>query len=107
MPSAALPWRLTQLKNRASIAACGLAGGSDLSATVLPFLLRGVNLLGIDSVMCPRHERIEAWQRLVRDLPLDRLDRMTQTVPLSALPGLASKILGGETRGRIVVDVTG
>ena len=98
---------LTQLKYRASVAACGLAGGSDLPATVIPFLLRGVNLLGIDSVMCPRGERIEAWQRLVRDLPLDRLDRMTETVPLSALPGLAPKILGGATRGRIVVDVTG
>jgi acrylyl-CoA reductase (NADPH) len=98
---------LTQLKYRASVAACGLAGGSDLPATVIPFLLRGVNLLGIDSVMCPRAERIEAWQRLVRDLPLDRLDRMTETVPLSALPGLAPKILGGATRGRIVVDVTG
>jgi len=98
---------LTQLKNRASVAACGLAGGSDLSATVLPFLLRGVNLLGIDSVMCPRDQRIEAWQRLVRDLPLDRLDRMTETVPLTALPGLAPKILSGEIRGRIVVDVTG
>jgi acrylyl-CoA reductase (NADPH) len=98
---------LTQLKYRASVAACGLAGGSDLPATVIPFLLRGVNLLGIDSVMCPRGERIEAWQRLVRDLPLDRLDRMTETVPLSALPGLAPKILAGATRGRIVVDVTG
>jgi acrylyl-CoA reductase (NADPH) len=98
---------LTQLKYRASAAACGLAGGSELPATVIPFLLRGVNLLGIDSVMCPRDERIEAWRRLVRDLPLDRLDRMTETVPLSALPGLAPKILGGATRGRIVVDVTG
>jgi acrylyl-CoA reductase (NADPH) len=98
---------LTQLKHRASIAVCGLAGGSDLPATVIPFLLRGVNLLGIDSVMCPRDERIEAWQRLVRDLPLDKLDRMTETVPLSALPGLAPKILGGEIRGRIVVDITG
>jgi acrylyl-CoA reductase (NADPH) len=98
---------LTQLKYRASVAACGLAGGSDLPATVIPFLLRGVNLLGIDSVMCPREERSEAWQRLARDLPLDRLDRMTETVPLSALPGLAPKILGGEIRGRIVVDVTG
>jgi acrylyl-CoA reductase (NADPH) len=98
---------LTQLKYRAGVAACGLAGGSDLPATVIPFLLRGVNLLGIDSVMCPRGERIEAWQRLVRDLPLDRLDRMTETVPLSVLPGLAPKILGGATRGRIVVDVTG
>jgi acrylyl-CoA reductase (NADPH) len=98
---------LTQLKYRASVAACGLAGGSDLPATVIPFLLRGVNLLGIDSVMCPRDERIEAWQRLVRDLPLDRLDRMTEIVPLSELPGFAPKILGGEIRGRIVVDVTG
>ena len=98
---------LTQLKYRASVAACGLAGGSDLPATVIPFLLRGVNLLGINSVMCPRDERTEAWQRLVHDLPLDRLDRMTETVALSALPGLAPKILGGATRGRIVVDVAG
>jgi acrylyl-CoA reductase (NADPH) len=97
---------LTQLKYRASVAACGLAGGSDLAATVIPFLLRGVNLLGIDSVMCPREERIQAWRRLARDLPLDKLDQMTETAPLSALPELAPKILAGETRGRIVVDVT-
>ena len=64
---------LTQLYYRASVAACGLAGGSEVPATVIPFLLRGVNLLGIDSVMCPRDERIEAWQRLARDLALDRL----------------------------------
>jgi acrylyl-CoA reductase (NADPH) len=96
---------LTQLKYRGSVAACGLAGGSDLAATVLPFLLRGVNLLGIDSVMCPREERIEAWQRLARDLPIDRLERMTETVPLSSLPDLAPKILKGEIRGRIVVEV--
>src|SRR5271168_1403141 len=98
---------LTQLKYRASVAACGLTGGSDLPATVIPFLLRGVNLLGIDSVMCPCGARIEAWQRLVRDLPLVRLDRMTETVALSELPGLAPKILGGEIRGRIVVDISG
>jgi acrylyl-CoA reductase (NADPH) len=96
---------LTQLKYRASVAACGLAGGSDLPATVIPFLLRGVSLLGIDSVMCPRAERVEAWQRLVRNLPLDRLARMTEMVPLSALPKLAPQILRGEIRGRIVVDV--
>jgi acrylyl-CoA reductase (NADPH) len=96
---------LTQLKYRASVAACGLAGGSDLPTTVIPFLLRGVNLLGIDSVMCPRDERIEAWRRLARDLPLDRLDQMTEIVPLGALPELALKILGGGVRGRIVVDL--
>jgi acrylyl-CoA reductase (NADPH) len=98
---------LTQLNYRASVAACGLAGGSEVPATVIPFLLRGVSLLGIDSVMCPREERIEAWQRLVRDLPLDRLDRMTQTLPLSALPNLAPQILKGEVRGRTVINVTG
>jgi acrylyl-CoA reductase (NADPH) len=96
---------LTQLEYRASVAACGLAGGSELSATVIPFLLRGVNLLGIDSVMCPPALRQEAWMRLARDLPLDRLDRMTETVPLAALPGLAPQILNGELRGRTVVDL--
>jgi acrylyl-CoA reductase (NADPH) len=98
---------LTQLNYRASVAACGLAGGSDLPATVIPFLLRGVNLFGIDSVMCPREERIEAWQRVVRDLPLDRLERMTRTLPLSALPDLAPQILKGEVRGRTVINVNG
>ena len=96
---------LTQLKYRASVAACGLAGGSDLPASVIPFLLRGVNLLGIDSVMCPRAERIEAWNRLARDLPLDRLEAMTQTVPLAEVPALAPRILKGEVRGRIVIDL--
>jgi acrylyl-CoA reductase (NADPH) len=96
---------LTQLNYRASVAACGLAGGSDLPATVIPFLLRGVNLLGIDSVMCPRAERIEAWDRLARDLPLAKLEAMTQTVPLAEVPALAPRILKGEVRGRIVVDL--
>ena len=98
---------LTQLYYRASVAACGLAGGSEVPATVIPFLLRGVNLLGIDSVMCPRDERIEAWQRLARDLSLDRLERMTQILPLSALPDLAPQILKGEVRGRTVINVNG
>jgi acrylyl-CoA reductase (NADPH) len=96
---------LTQLNYRASVAACGLAGGSDLPATVIPFLLRGVNLLGIDSVMCPRAERIEAWDRLARDLPLAKLEAMTRTVPLAEVPALAPRILKGEVRGRIVVDL--
>jgi acrylyl-CoA reductase (NADPH) len=96
---------LTQLKYRGSVAACGLAGGSDLPATVIPFLLRGVNLLGIDSVMCPREERIEAWHRLARDLPFDKLDATTQTVPLADVPALAPRILNGEVRGRVVIDL--
>jgi acrylyl-CoA reductase (NADPH) len=96
---------LTQLKYRAGVAACGLAGGSDLPASVIPFLLRGVNLLGIDSVMCPRDERIEAWNRLARDLPLDKLEAVTQTVSLADVPALAPRILNGEVRGRIVIDL--
>jgi acrylyl-CoA reductase (NADPH) len=96
---------LTQLKYRASVAACGLAGGSDLPASVIPFLLRGVNLLGIDSVMCPKDERTFAWRRLARDLAQQRLDRMTEIVPLAEVPALAAHILRGEVRGRIVIDL--
>jgi acrylyl-CoA reductase (NADPH) len=97
---------LTQLKYRGSVAACGLAGGNELPATVIPFLLRGVNLLGIDSVRCPMPQRRAAWQRLARDLPLAKLDAMTEVVGLAALPALAEKILKGETRGRVVVDLS-
>ena len=96
---------LTQLKYRASVAAVGLAGGSDLTTTVIPFLLRGVSLLGIDSVMCPKELRSEAWQRLARDLPLDRLERMIEEVPLSQIAERAPRILGGQIRGRTVIDV--
>jgi acrylyl-CoA reductase (NADPH) len=98
---------LSQLKYHGSVAACGLAGGTKLEATVIPFLLRGVNLLGIDSVMCPPTRRREAWARLGRDLPLDLLDRMTTEVKLEDLPGLAKEILAGKVRGRVVVDVNG
>ncbi|HXP74428.1 MAG TPA: MDR family oxidoreductase [Stellaceae bacterium] len=96
---------LTQLKYNASVAACGLAGGNDLPTSVIPFLLRGVNLLGIDSVMCPKPRREAAWARIVRDLPMDKLEAMTSVVPLGELPDLAGKILKGATRGRVVVDV--
>jgi acrylyl-CoA reductase (NADPH) len=96
---------LTQLKYGASVAACGLAGGSDLPATVLPFLLRGANLLGIDSVMCPLERRRLAWSRLARELPMAKLDALTETVPLAALPELAATILKGGVRGRVVVDL--
>jgi acrylyl-CoA reductase (NADPH) len=96
---------LTQLKYRASVAAVGLAGGSDLPASVIPFLLRGVSLLGIDSVMCPAGERVVAWQRLARDLPKDRLDKVTEVVRLAEVPARAAHILRGEVRGRIVIDL--
>jgi acrylyl-CoA reductase (NADPH) len=96
---------LTQLRYGASVAACGLAGGNDLPSTVIPFLLRGVNLLGIDSVMCPIEPRTEAWRRLAQDLPLERLERMIEEVPLSQIAERAPRILGGQIRGRTVIDV--
>ena len=96
---------LTQMRYGASVAACGLAGGSDLPTTVIPFLLRAVNLLGIDSVMCPIERRRAAWARLARELPAETLEAITETVPLAALPALAGKILEGGVRGRIVVDL--
>lgn len=96
---------LSAVKYRGSVAACGLAGGNELSTTVLPFLLRGVNLLGIDSVMCPKAARIAAWDRLGRDLPLDKLDALTSSAGLKDLPALADKILHGQVRGRLVIDV--
>jgi len=97
---------LTQLNYRASVAACGLAGGNELATTVIPFLLRGVNLLGIDSVRCPLAPRQTAWRRLARELPLAKLDAMTETIKLAALPALAGDILKGEVRGRVVVDLS-
>ncbi len=105
--STTLATLLTQMKYRASVAACGLAGGSDLTTTVVPFLLRGVNLLGIDSVMCPIERRLTAWARLARDLPLDKLDRLTETAPLRDLPQWAGRILTGGVRGRLVIAVGG
>jgi acrylyl-CoA reductase (NADPH) len=98
---------ITQLKYRASVAACGLAGGSDLATTVIPFLLRGVNLLGIDSVMSPIEERHEAWRRLAAELPAALIDGLTETIPLTSLPEYGRKILDGQTRGRVVVEIDG
>ncbi len=96
---------LTQMSYRTSVAAVGLAGGNQLETTVLPFLLRGVNLLGIDSVMCPQPRRKEAWRRLTHDLPMDLLDSMISDAGLSDLPRLAGEILKGQVRGRTVIDV--
>lgn len=96
---------LGQMKYGASVAAVGLAGGAALPATVIPFLLRGVNLLGIDSVMCPHPRRVEAWARIARDLPIDRLEAMVRPAVLADLPELGAAILKGDVRGRVVVDV--
>ena len=96
---------LTQMKYGSSVAAVGLAGGAKLPATVVPFLLRGINLLGIDSVMQPRPNRVEAWSRIARDLPLEKLDEMVSTATLADLPKLGREILEGRVRGRVVVDV--
>jgi acrylyl-CoA reductase (NADPH) len=104
--STTLATAIRQTAYRGSVAACGLAGGSDLPVTVLPFILRGVNLLGVDSVQCPGSLRARAWARLASDLPSDLLDAMTTVEPLGAVPRVAEEILAGRTRGRVVVDVT-
>jgi acrylyl-CoA reductase (NADPH) len=96
---------LTEMQYGASVAACGLAGGNDLSTTVIPFLLRGINLLGIDSVVCPLETRTRAWSRLDELLDRDILSQMTTTVGLADVPQLGSDILAGQVRGRTVVDV--
>ncbi|PTE20612.1 oxidoreductase [Cereibacter changlensis JA139] len=96
---------LGQMKYGASVAAVGLAGGTALPASVVPFILRGVNLLGIDSVMKPMPGRVRAWERIARDLPLDRLETMIRPATLAELPALGAAILKGEVQGRVVVDV--
>ncbi len=88
-----------------SVAACGNAGGADLNTTVFPFILRGVNLLGIESVMFPAERRPAVWARLARDLPADLLERMIHDASLRDVPALAAAILDGQVRGRVVVNV--
>jgi acrylyl-CoA reductase (NADPH) len=96
---------LGQMEYGASVVAVGLAGGAGLPTTVIPFLLRGVNLLGIDSVMQPYANRLRAWERLAKDLPMDKLETMIQPATLSELPKLGADILKGQVKGRVVVDV--
>ena len=96
---------LGQMKYGASVSAVGLAGGAGMPASVIPFLLRGVNLLGIDSVMQPYDNRVRAWDRIAKDLPMDKLEAMIQPATLSDLPELGSGILQGQVKGRVVVDV--
>jgi len=97
---------LAQMHYGSSVAAVGLAGGNKLETTVLPFLLRGVNLLGIDSTQCPVARRKQVWSRLANELPLEKLDVLTTVARLAELPRLADEILLGRVRGRIVVDVS-
>jgi acrylyl-CoA reductase (NADPH) len=96
---------LGQMKYGGSVAAVGLAGGAGLPTTVIPFLLRGVNLLGIDSVMQPFENRQRAWARIATDLPMDKLEAMVTPATLADLPKLGADILKGQVKGRIVVDV--
>jgi len=98
---------LSMTRYGGAIAACGLAQGMDLPASVAPFILRGVSLLGIDSVMCPRARRLAAWQRLARDLDRDKLAAMTTTIDLAAVPEMAKAIIEGQVRGRVVVSISG
>jgi acrylyl-CoA reductase (NADPH) len=98
---------LSQTRYRGAIAACGLAGGMDLPTSVAPFILRGVKLIGIDSVQCPMGPRLAAWQRLARDLDLDLLASMTQTVPFDRVFEIGEAILKGQVRGRVVVEIGG
>jgi acrylyl-CoA reductase (NADPH) len=94
-----------QLKYRCAVAAVGNAGGVDVPLSIIPFILRGVSLLGIDSVLQPYEARVRAWDRIVRELPVARLEAMAEPARLEDLPELGRAILAGRVRGRVVVDV--
>ena len=96
---------LSMTRYGGAVAACGLAGGMDLPASVAPFILRGVCLYGIDSVMCPLRQRQEAWKRLETDLDRQKLATMTREIGLAGVPEAAASILAGQVRGRIVVKI--
>lgn len=96
---------LSMTRYGGAVAACGLAGGMDLPGSVAPFILRGVCLYGIDSVMCPIEKRREAWKRLEKDLDLQKLAAMTTEIGLTDLPDAARRIVAGDVRGRIVVRI--
>ena len=96
---------LAQLKYNGSVAACGLAAGPKLETTVIPFLLRGINLLGIDSVMQSYENRVATWNRIASDLPHDKLEEMTEVIGLEDVGKAAAEILAGQVRGRLVVEL--
>lgn len=88
-----------------TVTACGLAGGMDFPSTVMPFILRGVKLIGIDSVMCPRERRLQAWKRLGADLDITKLETIAHEISLGEVIDTAHKLMDGKVRGRIIVDV--
>ncbi|MFZ5823721.1 MAG: MDR family oxidoreductase [Bacillota bacterium] len=96
---------LSGMMRECSVASCGLAGGHQLNTTVMPFILRGVNLLGIDSVMCPQERRLAAWERLTQDLPQNLLEQITDVIGLEQVLSKGEEIVRGQVRGRLVVDV--
>jgi len=96
---------LSQMNYGGTVAACGLAQGMDLPSSVAPFILRGVKLIGVDSVMCPKPRRLQAWQRLATDLDLEKLDHLTTHITLDDVEKAARDILAGKIRGRLVVDM--
>ena len=102
---ATLATAAAQMGLHSAVAVCGNAGGNDLATTVLPFILRGVSLLGIDSVMYPAAPRKTAWQRLATDLPIGKLEAMTEVIPLGEAFAAGETILKGGVRGRTVIDV--
>lgn len=95
---------LAETRHGGSVACCGLAAGVEMSGTVLPFILRNVSLLGVESVVAPAALRREAWDRIARLLPPETLDRLTQLAPLKEVPRLAEELLGGRIHGRVVID---
>jgi len=97
---------LAQTRYGGVVAACGLAQGMDLPTTVMPFILRGVTLAGVDSVMAPLAKRQRAWGRLARDLDLNLLESMVQEVPLEGAIAKAHELMDGKLRGRVVVKIT-
>jgi putative YhdH/YhfP family quinone oxidoreductase len=101
-----LAWMASTMKVGGCIASIGLAASNALNTTVLPFILRGVNLLGIDSVNCPRALREEVWRRLAGDMRPARLKDMTQTVPFGELPAVFPKFIAAQIRGRVVIDLS-
>lgn len=96
---------LAQTKYGGAVAACGLAQGADLPSTVMPFILRGVSLLGVDSVMAPKSVRMEAWKRLSQDLDMDKLASLSKTIAFDDVIEAAGDILDGKIRGRVVVEI--